>query len=53
MARNRLSLPHERRKAKLQSRKLQLRVRTAETREQLKNVTAELAAMKPQTKKDI
>lgn len=45
-----LSLPHERRKAKLQAKKLQLRVRIAEARETLGNVNAELAAMKPKPK---
>lgn len=47
MARNSLSLPHERRKAKLQAQKLQLRVRLAETKHQLVNVNSELQAMKP------
>lgn len=42
-----LSLPHERRKAKLQSQKLQLRVRMAEDRERLRTVQGELKAMKP------
>lgn len=46
MARS-LSLPHERRKAKLQSSKLTLRVRMAEDRQRLANVNAELKAMKP------
>lgn len=45
-----LSLPHERRKAKLQSKKLQLRVKIAESREQLASVNSELAAMKPKPK---
>jgi len=45
-----LSLPHERRKAKLKSRELTLRVRAAETKEQLTNVRAELSAMKPKPK---
>lgn len=47
---SRLSLPHERRKAKLQSRKLILGVRIAEAREQLTAVKAELSAMKPKPK---
>lgn len=51
MARHSLSLPHERRKAKLKSRQLQLKVRAAETREQLQNVNAELKAMRPPTPK--
>jgi hypothetical protein len=50
MARANLSLPHERRKAKLKSRQLQLKVRQAETREQLKATNAELAAMRPAPK---
>lgn len=50
MPRPNLSLPHERRKAKLSSRKLQLRVKIAESREQLKQVNDELAAMKPKAK---
>lgn len=49
---SRMSLPHERRKAKLKSRQLTLKVRAAETREQLKAVTDELRAMKPPVKKD-
>lgn len=47
MPRANLSLPHERRKAKLKSRQLQLKVRQAETKQELKNVNDELAAMKP------
>lgn len=47
---SKLSLPHERRKAKLQARKLQLGVRIAEAKEQLTNVKAELSAMKPKAK---
>lgn len=50
MARPSLSLPHERRKAKLTSKKLQLRVRIAEAKEQLANVDGELKAMKPKPK---
>jgi hypothetical protein len=45
-----LSLPHERRKAKLKSRELTLKVRIAEAKEQLGNVKAELTAMKPKPK---
>jgi hypothetical protein len=45
-----LSLPHERRKAKLKSKQLQLKVRQAETKEQLKAVNAELQAMRPPAK---
>lgn len=47
-----MSLPHVRRKARLQAQKLQLRVRAAETRERLKAVSSELSAMKPTPKKD-
>lgn len=47
---NKLSLPHERRKAKLKSRELTLKVRIAEAKEQLTNVKAELGAMKPKAK---
>lgn len=47
-----MSLPHERRKAKLRSRQLTLKVRQAETKEQLKAVSQELAAMKPPPRKD-
>lgn len=47
MASRGLSLPHERRKAKLKSKQLSLKVRMAETKEQLKAVTSELAAMRP------
>lgn len=50
MARPNMSLPHERRKASLRSRELQLKVRAAETREQLRAVRGELAAMRPKTK---
>jgi len=50
MATKSLSLPHERRKAKLQSKKLQLRVRIAESREHLAQVNSELSAMKPKAK---
>lgn len=42
-----MSLPHERRKATLKSAQLKLRVRAAETREQLKAVSTELKAMQP------
>jgi hypothetical protein len=45
-----LSLPHERRKARLKSRQLTLQVRQAETREELQAVKAELRAMKPKQK---
>jgi len=45
-----LSLPHERRKAKLQSHKLALRVRVAESKEQLRMIGDELNAMKPKPK---
>jgi hypothetical protein len=48
--RSKLSLPHERRKAKLKSRQLTLQVRIAESKEHLNNVKAELSAMKPKPK---
>ncbi len=51
MARPNMSLPHERRKAQLKSRELQLRVRAAETKEQLRAVKTELSAMRPKTPK--
>jgi len=47
VARLNLSLPHERRKARLQSLKLKLKVDLAERRERLNQVNAELTAMKP------
>lgn len=47
MARRNLSLPHERRKASLKSQELRLRVRQAETKEQLKRTRDELQAMSP------
>lgn len=50
MASRSLSLPHERRKAKLKSRELTLKVRIAESKEQLNNVKSELSAMKPKPK---
>jgi hypothetical protein len=50
MARPNLSLPHERRKAQLKSKALTLGVKLAESKEQLKAVKAELAAMKPKSK---
>jgi len=42
-----MSIPHERRKAKLKSRELTLKVRIAESKDQLNNVRSELQAMKP------
>jgi len=50
MPRPNLSLPHERRKAKLKSRELALKVQIAERKEALSNVKAELTAMKPKPK---
>jgi len=50
MPRANLSLPHERRKAKLQSRKLALKVQIAERKESLTHVNSELQAMKPKPK---
>lgn len=47
MPRANLSLPHERRKAKLKSRQISLKVRQAEGKEALKQINAELSAMKP------
>lgn len=47
MARPNLSLPHERRKAKLKSRELNLKVRIAESKGALDQVKQELQAMKP------
>lgn len=52
MPRRNLSLPHERRKAQLRSTELRLRVRQAETKEQLAAVRNELQAMKPPPKKE-
>jgi len=52
MPRSNMSLPHERRKAKLKSRELGLRVRAAETREALTQTRNELRAMKPAPKKE-
>jgi hypothetical protein len=51
MARPNMSLPHERRKAHLKSRELQLRVKAAETKEALRAVRSELSAMKPKPSK--
>lgn len=42
-----MSLPHERRKATLRARKLQLGVRIAESREALKSINNELQALSP------
>lgn len=47
MARPNMSLPHERRKAKLKSQELNLRVRLAETKMRLGEVRNEISAMKP------
>jgi hypothetical protein len=47
MARPNLSLPHERRKAQLKSTQLRLKVKQAETKEQLKRVNDEIKAMSP------
>lgn len=47
MARPNMSLPHERMKAKLKSRELNLRVRAAETKQALTEVRSQLGAMKP------
>jgi hypothetical protein len=54
MARPNMSLPHERLKARLKSRELSLKVRAAETKEQLRAIRSELGAMRPKTpKRDI
>ena len=45
-----LSLPHERRKAQLQSKQLSLRVQIADRKEKLESVRAELKAMTPPKK---
>lgn len=50
MPRANLSLPHERRKASLKSARLREQVRQAESRERLRNINAELAAMRPKQK---
>lgn len=50
MARPNLSLPHERRKAKLKSRALGLKVKIAEGKETLKSINTELKAMSPKPK---
>jgi len=47
---NRLSLPHERRKAQLKSAQLSTRVKIAEQRERLVRINTELSAMKPKPK---
>lgn len=51
MARPNMSLPHERRKASLKGRELQLRVKIAENKAQLESVRSELKAMKPKAPK--
>lgn len=50
MARPNLSLPHERRKAQLKSRQLNIKVRIAEGKQTLQAINSELAAMKPKAK---
>jgi len=50
MARANMSIPHERRKAKLRSKQIALRVKKAEVQEALKNTSAELQAMRPKPK---
>lgn len=47
MSRPNMSLPHERRKAKLKSAELNLRVRIAESKNRLNEVRSELSAMRP------
>jgi len=46
-----MSLPHERRKAKLKSQELNLRVRAAETKAKLVDVRNEIKAMQPKKSK--
>lgn len=50
MPRLNLSLPHERRKAKLKSRELTLKVQIAERKDALVQVRTELSAMKPKAR---
>jgi hypothetical protein len=50
MARRNLSLPHDRRVAKLQSQKLMTKVRISEHKDKLNTINAELSAMKPPRK---
>ena len=50
MARSKLSLPHERRLAKLKAASLTAKVRIAEHRAQLETLTNEIRAMKPPRK---
>lgn len=47
MPRPKLSLPHERRRAKLKSAQLSEKVRIAESREKLSRINDELRAMSP------
>lgn len=47
MARPNMSLPHERMKAKLKSRELNLRVKQAEIKQALVETRSQLGAMKP------
>lgn len=51
MARLKLSLPHERRKAALQTQKMKSRIAVAEHKERIARVNQELAAMSPPKKK--
>lgn len=53
MARNKLSLPHERRKARLIISRQTERIRIAESKERLAKVNVELNAMKPKKKEPI
>lgn len=46
-----MSIPHERRKARLKSDKLRHQIKLAETKEALARVNNELAAMRPPKKK--
>lgn len=50
MPRRNLSLPHDRRVAKLTSQKLMTKVRISEQREKLNAINTELQAMKPPRK---
>lgn len=52
MSRLKLSVPHVRRKAQLKSTQLHLKVKIADAKEKLANVTNELKAMSPPPKKE-
>lgn len=52
MARNRIGIPAERRIIALKARKIDLRVKVAEAKEQMKRIDAELSASRPKKKRD-